>query len=232
MKKLIFVLIIILCLGALGGCQKSDADTTSLVDPPIADRLQARSIEEFYAIADAVSGAQEEKFDNSKGLFGISDELCDKGTEEIKKVLDRICSLPLPDMIDGKVSFVFYEKRRDSKDSVGSIVISIKVSEEEWMRVDYFGNSVNLEERLYEWEEYGHNILENPVTNAEGNVTVYSEMVDDHPSGTGYMQEWIVTMDGRTARINHYIATLESCISIDYFKTANISSFATKYPAP
>ena len=141
--------------------------------------------------------------------------------EDIVEFLDVVESLPIPDIIDGKVILIQY--REDAQDAT----ISVMARDGSWIRITYFlyADSNSLEDR-YESGEFVNSRLDAPIYSNDNTNSVYNETRAPYPVGSGSEIVWDMQIAGVTAQIYYYTNDAESVDTQSLMQNLKLTNLA------
>ena len=143
-----------------------------------------------------------DKLEEMRGMLAKSDEELNpyldtipggglNSREDLVNFLELVDSTPVLKLIDGEVTWICHYPEDDI------LYISTKAPNGDWVRLEYF-LSRDPADILGKWESNGafeDSTLSQPVKSQDGRITVYSQVKEPHPSGTGETVEWALTLD-------------------------------------
>lgn len=138
--------------------------------------------------------------------------------EDLVNFLELIDSISVLKLIDGEISSISYHPDSDV------LYIATKAPNGDWVRLEYF-LSRDPADILEKWESNGAfegSTLSQPVKSQDGRITVYSQVKEPHPSGTGETVEWALTFDDTFVYVVHYVESASGIEAEDVFANVQI----------
>ncbi len=148
--------------------------------------------------------------------------------EDLVNFLELVDGTPILKLIDGEISSISYYPESDH------LYVVTKAPNGDWVRLEYF-LSRDPAEILEKWESNGafeDSTLSQPVKSQDGRITVYSQVKEPHPSGTGETIEWALTLDDTFVYVVYYVESASGIEAEDVFANVqiiNIPDFSNKF---
>lgn len=139
-----------------------------------------------------------DKLEEMRGMLAKSDEELNpyldtipggglNSREDLVNFLELLDSTPVLKLIDGEVTWICHYPEDDV------LYISTKAPNGDWVRLEYY-LSMDPSEGVERFSS-DKSTLSQPVKSQDERITVYSQVKEPHPSGTGETVEWALTLD-------------------------------------
>lgn len=199
-----------------GEQNENPGPTIGNADPVTA--IVLRNLEAYEQACDMAVTEDEEAL--AQYLLGVEGGGAES-REDIVEFLDVVESLPIPDIIDGKVILIQY--REDAQDAT----ISVMARDGSWIRITYFlyADSNSLEDR-YESGEFVNSRLDAPIYSNDNTNSVYNETRAPYPVGSGSEIVWDMQIAGVTAQIYYYTNDAESVDTQSLMQNLKLTNLA------
>ncbi|MBR2020495.1 MAG: hypothetical protein IKA05_08875 [Clostridia bacterium] len=219
MKKTLISILLIVAMFFVG-CQSvmnqndvennSDEQMTSNSDMDIEDpheikRFEVRNLETLNEMRDMLSCNDETRLEQY--IQGIAKSGV-QSKEDLFSFIKIIDSMPQIPILDGNIVWICFSHgiSRDTGKVTTVVYVSTEAANGDWTRVEYVLSVADVSQRLSDEKELigKGSVLNSPVKNSDGNLTVHMETRNPHPSGNGTMIQWVGEVDGIFTRIFYF----------------------------
>jgi len=145
-------------------------------------------------------------------------------------------TLPILELIEGDITWISHEgisfHSTDKADEV--VFISTMAANGDWTRVEYLVWEKDVDAEIAHRKangEFRHSTIDSPIQSKDGRITVYSEVIKEHPSGIGYTISWNVVVDGILTRVVYYSENIDNIHAESIFGDLKIGSLYSKTAA-
>ncbi|MBQ9162860.1 MAG: hypothetical protein IJX74_06240 [Clostridia bacterium] len=164
-----------------------------------------------------------EKLNEMRGMLSCDDEIrlaqyvqsvSDCGVQSkddlfaFVKIIDSMPQIPI---LDGNITWICFSHSisEDTGKVTNVVYVTTEAANGEWTRVEYVLSVTDVSQKISDEKvSIGEGfILNSPVKNSDGNLTLHVETRNPHPSGKGTMVQWIGDVDGIYTRIYYFTNT-------------------------
>lgn len=121
------------------------------------------------------------------------------------KIIDCLPQIPI---LDGNITWTRFSHSisEDTGKETNVVYVTTEAVNGEWTRVEYVLSVTDVSQKISDEKvSIGEgSILNSPVKNSDGNLTLHVETRNPHPSGNGTMIQWIGEVDGIFTRIYYF----------------------------
>ena len=243
MMKKWFIALMVLLMIVLIGCQSNNtseedhngnsetatgAQQLNHSEPPKS--IGVRSLEQLDEMRMMSKHSDEEL---AAYLLGIEGGGADS-REDIENFLDLIESLPVLELINGDIIWIAHSYEQTlltGEKQDGVVYISTMSSNGDWTRIEYLLSvkdvSGELEKRRADGQ-FDQSTIFDAIQSKDGRVSVFSEIKEAHPSGTGDTVEWMLTVDDILVRVVYYTADSRDVQAASVFESVKLTQISTK----
>ena len=234
MLKKIMLIILILSI-FLSGCQdvKNSSEETTSNEKITTDRIlpsqtiEVRSLEEFNKMKEMSVCDDEAQLQRYFQSFMFNGP---QSKEDLSAFVNLIDSMPIIPILDGNIVWICFS--RDISEDTGKettvVYISTEAANGDWTRIEYVFSVTDIPAKISAEKSEIENkfLLNSPIKNSDGNLTLHIETREPHPSGNGTMIQWVGETEGIFTRIFYFTNDPEKVNAENLFndlQTANIS---------
>lgn len=175
------------------------------VTPPQYESMEARSLEEFNVMREMSTCADEEQLQQYiQSIVGNGIQ----SKDNLLNFVETIDSLPQIPILNGDVTWICFSRgvSIDTGKETSVAFVSTEAESGEWTRVEYAFSITDVSAKISDEKALcgEASVLDSPIKNSNGNLTLYIETRSPHPSGNGTMIQWVAEVDGIFTRIYYY----------------------------
>ena len=141
------------------------------------------------------------------------------------KIIDSLPQIPV---LDGNITWICFSHSisEDTGKETNVIYITTEAANGDWTRVEYVLSVTDVSQKISDEKvSIGKaSILNSPVKNSDGTLTIHVETRSPHPSGKGTMIQWIGDVDGIFTRIYYFTNNTCDVETENLFKNIQISN--------
>jgi len=240
MKNILFITVMIYSLLLVGchpsfihsndigsspnGDQSSESLQKETNDPLPSESIDVRSLAELNEMRQMISCTDDEKL--NQYLLSVEGGGA-HSRDDLIGFLKIIDSLPFPALIEGDIVWLSHSRgqSQDTGENYDIVYISTQAPCGDWVRIEYYLSVSNIEDKI-EAESLkltASSILLKPIQNANGDITIFSETREIHPTGTGNMIKWIASIDGIFANVIYYTENADAIVADDLYRNLTLS---------
>lgn len=199
---------------------------SDVMEPPLNESIEVRSLKELAEMRDMVSCTDEEVLQ----AYLLSKSVNSK--DDLTDFIALVDSIPYLELIEGEITWIYNSRGQsiDTGENYEVLYIATVAENGDWTRVEYFLSVENSEKEFAERLDSGEvtSVLAQPVTNRDGDMTVYAETRKKHPTESGDLLTYHTDLDGIYTRIVYYTATPDAVHVAALFENAVLSSLAAE----
>ncbi len=235
MKKTLFISILIL-LFLLVGCKSSnshlsnansstsESSGSSQADPLPNESIGVRNLEALNEMREMIECTDEEKLNQYlRSVEGGGAH----SREDLIGFVSIIDSLPLAKLIEGDIVWLSYShgQSQDTGENYDIVYVTMQAPSGDWVRIEYDLSVTTITDKIEAeaLELSSSSVLLKPIQNEAGNVTIFSETREIHPSGTGKLIQWIANIDGIYANVIYYTKNADAVVATDLYRSLTLS---------
>ena len=211
MKKIIFMILILSMF--LSGCQdvrkiseqtNSSNKITSTIDFP-SQTIEVRSLEDFNKMKEMSVCDDESQLQQYFQSFTFERP---QSKEDISAFVNLIDSMPIIPILDGNIVWICFSRdiSKDTGKETTVVYISTEAANGDWTRIEYVFSVDDIPAKISveKSEIENKSLLNSPIKNSDGNLTLHIETRNPHPSGNGTMIQWVGETEGIFTRIYYF----------------------------
>ena len=222
-------LVILLVFGiGENGPSLRPTDDTHIHGAPLP-AISLRSLAELDEMREMIACADEEKL--NKYLRSIEGAGA-RNREDLIAFVNMIDSLPILELIEGEITWISHQGISFHSDGKADevVFISTKAANGDWTRVEYLVWEKDVDAEIAHRKsscEFRYSTIDSPIQSSDARITVYSEVIEAHPSGIGYTISWNVVVDGILARVIYYSEDIDGIQAESVFGDLTIGTLNT-----
>ncbi len=180
-------------------------DKTATEEPLPSQSIEIESLEKLNEMREMVTCDDEMRL--AQYIQSISDSGV-QGKDDLFAFVKMIDSLPQIPILDGNITWICFSHSisEDTGKETNVVYVTTEAGNGNWTRVEYVLSVADISQKILdEKASIGEgSILNSPVKNSDGNLTLHVETRNPHPSGNGTMIQWIGEVDGIFTRIYYF----------------------------
>lgn len=212
---------------AVVGNTSNEIDKTVAEEPLPNRSIEINSIGKLNEMRDMLlcdNEAQLEQYIQNTADSGIQSK------DDLSAFVKIIDSLPQISILDGDITWIRFSHSvsEDTGKETNVVYITTEDKNGDWTRIEYVLSVIDVSKKISDEKILvsENSILNSPIKNSDGNLTLHMETREPHPSGKGTMIQWIGEVDEIFVRIYYFTNAPEKVNTEDLFndlQTANIS---------
>ena len=231
MKKVLITMMLILSM-FLSGCQdvekiseqtNSSDKITSTIDLP-SHTIEVRSLEDFNKMKEMSVCDDESQLQQYFQSFAFERP---QSKEDLSAFVNLIDSLPQIPILEGNITWICFSHSisEDTGKETNVVYITTEAANGDWTRVEYVLSVTDIPAKISaeKSETENKSLLNSPIKNSDGNLTLHIETRSPHPSGNGTMIQWVGETEGIFTRIFYFTNTTSDVETEKLFNDIQIS---------
>lgn len=231
MKKVLITMMLILSI-FLSGCQdvekiseqtNSSDKITSTIDLP-SHTIEVRSLEDFNKMKEMSVCDDESQLQQYFQSFAFERP---QSKEDLSAFVNLIDSLPQIPILEGNITWICFSHSisEDTGKETNVVYITTEAANGDWTRVEYVLSVTDIPAKISaeKSETENKSLLNSPIKNSDGNLTLHIETRSPHPSGNGTMIQWVGETEGIFTRIFYFTNTTSDVETEKLFNDIQIS---------
>ena len=231
MKKVLITMMLILSI-FLSGCQdvgkiseqtNSSDKITSTIDLP-SHTIEVRSLEDFNKMKEMSVCDDESQLQQYFQSFTFERP---QSKEDLSAFVNLIDSLPQIPILEGNITWICFSHSisEDTGKETNVVYITTEAANGDWTRVEYVLSVTDIPAKISaeKSEIENKSLLNSPIKNSDGNLTLHIETRSPHPSGNGTMIQWVGETEGIFTRIFYFTNTTSDVETEKLFNDIQIS---------
>ncbi len=231
MKKVLITMMLILSI-FLSGCQgvekiseqtNSSDKITSTIDLP-SHTIEVRSLEDFNKMKEMSVCDDESQLQQYFQSFAFERP---QSKEDLSAFVNLIDSLPQIPILEGNITWICFSHSisEDTGKETNVVYITTEAANGDWTRVEYVLSVTDIPAKISaeKSEIENKSLLNSPIKNSDGNLTLHIETRSPHPSGNGTMIQWVGETEGIFTRIFYFTNTTSDVETEKLFNDIQIS---------
>lgn len=231
MKKVLITMMLILSI-FLSGCQdvekiseqtNSSDKITSTIDLP-SHTIEVRSLEDFNKMKEMSVCDDESQLQQYFQSFTFERP---QSKEDLSAFVNLIDSLPQIPILEGNITWICFSHSisEDTGKETNVVYITTEAANGDWTRVEYVLSVTDIPAKISaeKSETENKSLLNSPIKNSDGNLTLHIETRSPHPSGNGTMIQWVGETEGIFTRIFYFTNTTSDVETEKLFNDIQIS---------
>ena len=212
MKKVLITMMLIFTI-FLSGCQdvrkiseqtNSSNKITSTIDLP-SQTIEVRSLEDFNKMKEMSMCDDESQLQQYFQSFTVERP---QSKEDITAFVNLIDSMPIIPILDGNIVWICFSRdiSKDTGKEATVVYIATVAENGDWTRIEYVFSVTDIPAKISveKSELENKSLLNSPIKNSDGNLTLHIETRNPHPSGNGTMIQWVGETEGIFTRIYYF----------------------------
>ena len=216
----------------LSGCQdvekiseqtNSSDKITSTIDLP-SHTIEVRSLEDFNKMKEMSVCDDESQLQQYFQSFAFERP---QSKEDLSAFVNLIDSLPQIPILEGNITWICFSHSisEDTGKETNVVYITTEAANGDWTRVEYVLSVTDIPAKISaeKSETENKSLLNSPIKNSDGNLTLHIETRSPHPSGNGTMIQWVGETEGIFTRIFYFTNTTSDVETEKLFNDIQIS---------
>lgn len=178
----------------------------TVINEPLPDKtIEVRNIDRLNEMRKMLTCDDESQW--NQYIESVSD--CGiESKDDILTFVKLIDALPQISILDGDITWIYFSHgiSEDTGKETTVVYITTKAKNGDWTRIEYVLSITDVSKKISdEIESIGDNsVLNNFVKSLDGDLTLYIETREPHPSDKGTMIQWVGHAKGIFTRIYYY----------------------------